>query len=272
MPGFGVGLRHQHFPYLLQRPQTRVDWFEVISENFLDSRGYPFETLMTIRSDYPIALHGVSMSLGGPSDPDIDYLKKLRTLIELVEPFQVSDHLCWTGSKANNLHNLLPLPYTEETLKLLESRVDKVQSYLRRPIAIENLSTYFEFKESTYSEWDFLTTLVHRTGAKILLDINNVYVSATNHGYSPFEFLEGIPPHHIAQVHLAGFTDMGGYLLDTHSKPVYPEVWELYKSKLNDLETIPVLVEWDEDIPDFQTLEAEATKARQLAEAVHVKV
>jgi len=262
MSKFGIGLRHQHFPYLIEKPQTKVDWFEVISENFMNTKGYPLEVLVQMREDYPISLHGVSMSIGGGDGVCENYLRKLKTLIEVIDPFLVSDHLCWTGLEKNNLHNLLPLSYNDETLNELSNRIEKVQEFLGREIAIENLSAYFSLKDSTYTEWDFLRELSIKSGCKVLLDINNVYVNSENQGFNPIDYLNAIPNDKISEIHLAGFSDMGDFLFDTHSTYVFDKVWDLYSYKIKDCPNVPTLIEWDEEIPEFTVVENEAEKAR----------
>lgn len=259
---FGVDLKHQHFPYLLERPQTKVDWFEVISENFMNTRGYPLETLMKIREDYPISLHGVGMSIGQHHDLDHNYLKKLKELINLIDPILVSDHLCWTGAPDRKAHNLLPLPYNQETLNKVVSRIQKIQDYLGREVSFENVSAYFELKSSTYSEWEFLREVSKKSGSKILLDINNIYVNSKNHKFDPYEYLDAINEDLISEIHLAGHTDTGSFLFDTHSTSVCSDVWELYQYKIKNKKNIYTLIEWDEDVPEFKELEAEAIKAR----------
>lgn len=262
MSQFGVGLRHQHFPYLIENPQTSVDWFEVISENFMKTRGYPFEVLQKIRKDYPISLHGVSMSIGSYSDLDKNYLNELKELIKEIDPFLVSDHLCFTGLKENNLHNLLPLPYNDETLDFLIPRINYVQDFLQREIAIENLSAYFSLNTSDYTEWDFLNTLSKKSGCKILLDINNIYVNSVNQKFDAYKYLDAIDDKNVAEIHLAGFSDMGNFLFDTHSTFVHNDVWQLYNYKTKTCSHAPTLIEWDEDIPDFNVLEDEMKKAK----------
>jgi len=269
MSQFGVGLRHQHFPYLIDRPQTSVDWFEVISENFMTTRGYPSEVLENMRKDYPISLHGVCLSIGSYDELNLDYLTKLKDLIKRVDPFLVSDHLCFTGLEKNNLHNLLPLSYNDETLNYLVQRLDKVQNFLGRQISLENLSAYFSISDSTYTEWDFLRNLAEQSGCKILLDINNIYVNSENQKFDPYKYLDAIPSELVSEIHLAGFSDMGEFLFDTHSTFVHDNVWKLYQYKIKDAEAIPTLIEWDEDIPDFQVLEAEMLKAKNIWSKVH---
>ncbi len=266
--GVGVGLRQPHLAHLLKRPKTQVDFFEVISENFLFTRGRPWRALEAIRQDYPVSMHGVSLSLGTDADFDKNYLKALKRMKEEIQPFVVSDHLCWTGLPGRNLHNLLPLPYTGDALKHLVRRIQYVQDYLGTEIAIENLSAYLSLREGDYSEWEFNVLVARESGCKLLLDINNVFVNSRNQGFDAWEYLSHIPNDLIAEIHLAGFSDKGGYLLDTHSRPVYPEVWDLFERKVRDMgNPVPVLVEWDEDIPAFSQLEAEAIKARQLVES-----
>ena len=263
-PNIGVGLRPTHFPHLESRPQTKVTWFEAISENYMDTKGRPLDMLELIREDYPVALHGVSLSIASAEGLRQNYLDKLRALVERIDPFIVSDHLCWTGLQQENLHDLLPVPFTDEALTLIVDHVDHVQTFLRRPILLENVSTYLRFPGGDYTEWEFLRAVAERSGCRILFDLNNLYVNAMNHQFDPYVFLEGIPTHLIGQIHLAGYTDMGTHLFDTHSKPVYPEVWDLFSSLISRAPEVPVLLEWDEDIPEFPQLEEEALKAAHI--------
>ncbi len=260
----GVGLRPTHYPYLEPRPRTPVTWFEAISENYMDTKGRPLDMLELIREDYPVALHGVSMSIASAEGLRLRYLKNLKALIDRIEPFIVSDHLCWTGLQQQNLHDLLPIPFTEEALNLIVNHIDQVQQALQRPIFLENVSTYLRIPEEDYTEWSFLKEVANRSGCQILLDVNNLYVNASNHGFDPYEFLAGIPTAIIGQIHLAGYTDMGTHLFDTHSKPVYPEVWDLFSTLIARAPDVPVLLEWDEDIPEFPQLEEEALKAAHI--------
>lgn len=266
---FGVGLRTKHYPNLEERPQTKLDWFEVVSENHMNSKGRPWEILELMRRDYPVAFHGVSLNIGLKKEVDLNYLKKLKEMIGVFDPMIVSDHLCWTGLPSSNIHNLLPLPYNDESIQMVTTKLDQIQSYLGREIALENLSAYFEFKNSTYSESEFLNLVAQKSGCKLLLDINNVYVNSQNLGFDAKAFIDSIPPEKVAQIHLAGFTNMGDFLFDTHSKPVYPEVWELFHYAVKNLKEVPVLIEWDEDIPEFEVLENEAMKAKKIWEEVH---
>ena len=261
--GHGVGLRREHFERVLAGP-TRVDWFEVISENFMVKGGRPLHVLERVRCDYPVVLHGVSLSIGSTDPLDWDYLDRLRELASWVEPAWVSDHLCWTGVGGHNAHDLLPLPYTEEALDHVVARVGAVQEHLGRRIALENVSTYLSFANSTLSEWEFLVQLATRADCGILLDVNNVYVSAANQGFDPRTYLEAVPPERVWQVHLAGHTDRGSHLLDSHSRCVCEEVWELYRFATRRFGAVASLVEWDEDIPEWDSLEAESLRAREV--------
>ena len=261
--GHGVGLRREHFERVLEAP-TRVDWFEVISENFMVKGGRPLHVLERVRRDYPVVLHGVSLSIGTTDPLDCDYLDRLRELASRVEPAWVSDHLCWTGVGGHNAHDLLPLPYTEEALDHVVARVAAVQERLGRRIALENVSTYLSFRGSTLPEWEFLSEVAVRADCGILLDVNNVYVSAANHGFDPRVYLEAIPHDRVWQVHLAGHTDHGSHLLDTHSRRVCDEVWELYRFASRSLGRVASLVEWDEQIPEWDVLQAESLRAREI--------
>lgn len=273
---YGIGLRHQHFSHLLnkledQPSEIKVDWFEGITENFFDTEGRPIRILERVRRDFPVGLHGVSLSIGSSEELNMNYLKKVKALYERIDPFLISDHLCWTGHEASNLHNLLPIPYNDEVLNYLIPRIQKVQEVLGRPLAIENLSAYFDLKASTYHEWEFLKLLGERSGCRILLDINNIYVNSVNHAFDPIKYISSIPNNLIAEVHLAGFTDMGTHLFDTHSCPVWPEVWNLFQAKMDTGLNAPVLIEWDEEIPAFEIVEQEAMKAKKICEAVNAR-
>ena len=267
----GVGLRSTHFPYLERSPDTCIKWFEAVSENYMDSFGRPRLILNKIRERYPIALHGVSMNLLSTHGLNDLYLQNLKALIDDIEPFIVSDHLCWTGTKPSNIHDLLPFPYTEESLKIVCQNIDQAQSKLGRNLVIENVSTYMTFKQSEYTEWDFLIEVSKRTDAKLLLDINNIYVSSANPSFDPINYINAIPAEIVSQVHLAGYTDMGDFLFDTHSKPVYPKVWELFKLFIKKAPNVPFMMEWDEDIPEFPILENEVKKAIEIWKNLHFK-
>lgn len=264
--GFGVGLRAEHYPHVLaQRPS--VDWFEAITENYLDSGGRPLHVLEEVRRDYPLALHGVALSIGSTDPLDLDYLRRLRRLIDRIEPALVTDHLCWTGVAGRPLYDLLPLPYTEESLAHVTERVRRVQDVLGRRVALENPSTYVAFAHSRLGEWEFLAALADDADCGLLLDVNNVYVSAHNLGFDPWRYLDAIPVDRVAQIHLAGFSDMGTFLFDTHSAPVHDDVWALYRRSVRRFGAAATLVEWDADIPPFERLQAEAERARREAAA-----
>lgn len=266
--GWGVGLRAEHYETVLaERPG--VDWFEALTENYIDTGGRPLDVLERVRRDYPVALHGVALSIGGTDPLDRSYLRALRQLMDRIEPALVTDHLCWTGVAGRKTYDLLPLPYTEETLAHVAARVRAVQDALGRRILLENPSTYLAFGHSQFSESVFLAALAEDADCGILLDVNNVYVSAANLGFDPNRYLEDLPPDRVGQIHLAGFTDMGSYLFDTHSAPVHEDVWRLYARAMARLGPVSTLVEWDDDIPPFARLQAEAERARSIAESTH---
>lgn len=261
----GVGLRSAHYPVLLERPRTPVKWLEALTENYMDSSGRPLEVLLRLRKDFPMALHGVSLSIGGVEGPRPGYLERLKALIGKVDPFLVTDHLCFTGAHASNAHDLLPLPYTEEAIRTVVTNVTKAQDFLGRPIGLENVSSYLTYSDSEMKEEEFLVEIAKRAGCKILLDVNNVFVSASNHGFKAEDYVDAIPSGLIAQIHLGGYTDMGHFLFDTHSRAPTDPVWELYKRVIRRVPETPVLIEWDEAIPDWNGLEKEAVKAYELA-------
>ncbi|NCN27462.1 DUF692 domain-containing protein [bacterium] len=266
--GFGLGLRPPHYKQVLSG-ESKANWFEVISENFLGFSdtavgGSSLKRLLKIRENYPIVLHGVSMSIGGSDPMNMSYLKKLKQLIEIVEPEWVSDHLCWTGVHGRNLHDLLPLPYTKETLQHVSTRILQVQDYLQRPMVIENVSSYVEFKESTMSEWKFVAELAKTSNCGLLCDINNIFVSAHNHQNNPRDYIDTLPAEHIVQYHLAGPSKKGDLFIDTHSGPMMPEAWKIYEYALEKIGHRSTMIEWDSKIPSLQRLEAELDKARIL--------
>ena len=264
--GFGVGLRAEHYHHVLTaRPP--VDWFEVITENCLDTGGQPLRTLEQVRRDYRVALHGVALSIGSTDPLDERYLVRLRALIDRIEPALVTDHLCWTGVAGRKLYDLLPLPYTEETLRHVVERVRRVQDALGRRIALENPSAYVAFRHSAMREWEFLAAVATEADCGLLIDVNNIHVSGHNLGFEPYRYLDAIPAERVAQMHLAGFTDMGTYLFDTHSAPVHEDVWALYRHAVARFGAAATLVEWDADIPPFERLQAEADRARREATA-----
>ena len=259
--GHGVGLRTQHFPRVWEGT-ARVDWFEAVSENFMIRGGRPLAVLEKAREIAPLVLHGVSLSLGSTDPLNDAYLHDLQTLIHRFEPAWVSDHLCWGSVGGHYAHDLLPLPYTEEALTHVVERVRAVQDRLGRQILLENVSSYLTFSHSTMPEWTFLAEVAERADCGILLDVNNVYVSATNHGFNPAEYLTALPAERIGQIHLAGHSDQGTHLLDTHAGPVSAPVWDLYRLALRRYGRVSTLIEWDERIPEFEELCAEAERAR----------
>jgi uncharacterized protein (UPF0276 family) len=258
--GVGVGLRTVHFGHILSK-EPDVDFFEAITENFLDTGGRPRHVLDRVAERYPVVLHGVSMSIGGIDPLDLGYLKKVKALAARVEARWVSDHLCFTGVSGRNTHDLLPLPYTEETLRHVVRRVKQVSEVLERPLVLENASTYLEFRSSTMSEAAFFARLLRDADCGMLLDVNNVYVSSVNHGFDPVAYLDALPADRVVQYHLAGHTDKGTHLLDTHSARMKKDVWRLYAHAIARTGPRATLYEWDEDIPDFGTVHAEAKKA-----------
>ncbi len=265
---FGLGLRHQHYQEIVDAP-GRVDWFEALSENYMVAGGKPLVWLDRIRRDYPMALHGVSLSIGASDPLDLDYLTRLKALAARVEPRVVSDHLCFTGHAGINLHDLLPLPYTEEALAHVASRVGRVQDMLGRRILLENVSSYVRYAQSQLSEWDFLAALAERADCDILLDVNNIHVSAFNHEFDPRAYLAAIPPARVKQVHLAGHSNMGTHLIDTHDHPVIDDVWALYAEALRRFGPVPTMIERDDDIPPYAGLVAELDQARSIARATN---
>jgi len=262
--GLGVGLRSQHFHHLMNADDLLVDWFEIISENFMDNYGYARHVLKNIKSKKPIVMHGVSMNIGSTDPLNTDYLDKLKALADFVKPVWISDHLCWTGFAHKNTHDLLPLPLTEQSLQHVAERINKVQDILKRPLVIENPSTYLEFQESNITEWEFLSALVDKTNCGLLLDVNNVYVSAYNHGFSAESYIKNLPHKNIVQIHIAGPTDCGDCLVDTHDSPVPTAVWYLYKLAQELTGGVSTLLEWDASIPSYPELVSEVQKAKQV--------
>jgi uncharacterized protein (UPF0276 family) len=265
--GIGVGLRTVHFGHILSQ-HPPVDWFEVLSENFLNTGGRPLHVLDQVVERYPVALHGVSLSIGSTDALDLGYLKELKALADRTRARWVSDHLCWTGVLGRNTHDLLPMPYTEEALRHTVARVREVSERLERPLVLENPSSYVEFAASTLTEWEFLARLAEEADCGLLLDVNNVYVSAFNHGFDPREYIAGIPADRVVQYHVAGHTNKGTHILDTHSDHALPEVWELYRLAWARTGPTATLYEWDEDIPPFEVVHAEARKALVHREAL----
>jgi len=260
----GVGLRPAHYPHLENSPQIHSNFFEAISENYMNTEGRPLEMLLKVRSHFPVALHGVSLSIGSDQGIDKEYLKKLKILVERTDPIIVSDHICWSRSPSGNSHDLLPLPITHEALQRVTANIDLVQDFLGRQILLENISYYLRFKENEITETDFVVEMCKKTGCKILLDLNNIHVNSVNHGFDPVSFVNEIPPEIVGQIHLAGPSQEEGYLFDTHASHVPDEVWSLFKYVTDKGLRVPVIVEWDEDIPDFEELEKEVLSARKI--------
>lgn len=260
--GLGVGLRSVHFSHILEH-WPAVDWFEVISENFMDSQGRPRRIVEQIAERYPVVMHGVSLSIGSTDPLNMEYLRRLKGLAEAIQPHWVSDHICWTGVAARNTHDLLPIPFTEETLRHVSARVRVVQDFLERPLILENPSSYVEFQGSTMGEAEFVTRLAETTGCGLLLDVNNVYVSSFNHDLVPAEFIQSVPHDRIVQFHLAGHTNYTTHLIDTHDGQVIDPVWELYHLAHHLTGGVSTLLEWDADIPPFPVLHEEVLKAKR---------
>jgi uncharacterized protein (UPF0276 family) len=265
--GVGVGLRLPHYNAIFEgRP--KVDWFEIISENFMVSGGLPLANLDRVLETYRVIQHGVSLSIGGSDPLDRDYLRKLKALNRKVGSPWVSDHLCWGGASGVQIHDLLPLPYTEEAVHHVASRVREVQDFLEVPFVIENVSSYLTYVESRMTEWEFLSAIAEEADCGILLDVNNIYVSSYNHGFDPCAYVDGVPHRRVVQYHLAGHANHGKYILDTHGDHVIDAVWDLYRRACARTGPVSTLVEWDDDIPSLETLLAEAEKARAIRDEV----
>ncbi len=265
--GHGLGLRPAHWDHILQGDHG-VDWFEIISENFIDNEGRSMRLLEQVRKDYPVVAHGVSMSIGSADPLRQDYLKKLKALLDRIEPAWFSDHLCWTGINQKNSHDLLPLPQTKLVVEHVSDRIDQVQNFMGRRMLIENVSSYVTFKDSEMSEWEFISEIANRSGCGILLDINNIYVNSFNHKFDAKEYINAIPKESVAQFHLAGHTNQETFLIDTHSDRMIDPAWDLYKLAVQRFGDVPTLVEWDDHIPTFEVLLDESKKAREIAKHV----
>lgn len=267
LAGCGIGLRKEHFDAILSE-HPPVPWFEAISENFMVAGGRPRHVLEQVRRDYPVALHGVSLSIGSADPLSPEYLKQLADLVSWVEPALVSDHLCWTALSGHNSHDLLPLARTEEAVRHTAAKIREVQEALGRRILVENISSYVELRASRLSEIDFLTAVVKEADCHILLDVNNLYVNARNHGLDPWQYLDRLPTDRLRQIHLAGHEDHGDLVIDTHDHPVRPEVWALYRRATELFGPLPTLIEWDAQIPELDVLLEEARRAETFLTAL----
>ena len=265
--GLGVGLRSAHFAYLMENTPD-VDWFEVIPENFMDSHGLPRHVLERIAASYPVVLHSLSLSVGSTDPLDIDYLRRLDELAGETGAVWLSDHVCWTAVGGVNTHELVPIPFSEESLAHVVQRVRVVQDFLQRPLVLENPSSYVTFARSTMSEAEFLARMAEEADCGLLLDINNVYVSSVHHEFDPVGYLRSLPHNRVVQMHLAGHHDVGTHVVDTHDRPVADAVWELYDTAVQLIGPVSTLLEWDDNLPPFPEVHAEVLKARRFAETV----
>ncbi|CAM3447143.1 Protein of uncharacterised function (DUF692) [Legionella oakridgensis] len=268
--GFGLGLRPDYYEEILtQKP--KLDWFEILTENYLVPGGKPLYYLDQIRAHYPIVMHGVSLSLGSSDPLDRDYLQQLKNLASRVEPVWISDHLCWTGVNGVNAHDLLPIPYTHQAVNHIVSRIHQVQEFLGRPILIENVSSYLTYKQSEMTEWEFILEIVKKADCYILLDVNNVYVSSINHQFNPMDYIFSMPAERVAQIHLAGHSNQGHYIIDTHDAPVIQPVWDLYAATLQRLGPVSTMIERDDNMPPLIDLLAEIKHAQEIAESLTIE-
>lgn len=263
----GLGFRSCHYSYIIENLPA-VPWFEIITENYLGKQGVALKQLQTLREHYPLVFHGVSMSLGSTDPLNIEYLQQLKHLSAVIKPAYISDHLCWTSVNGEYFHELLPLPYTEEAINHVGARIQQVQDFLGQQILIENVSSYLNYSHSTMPEWEFINAIAETADCFILLDVNNIYVSAHNHGFDASFYINQINTSRVRQFHLAGFLDCGTHLLDTHGAYVHEKVWSLYETALQRFGAIPTLIEWDNDIPSFSELLNEAAKAQRSIEGL----
>ncbi len=261
--GHGLGLRTEHYRDFIET-KPAIDWLEVISENYMVPGGKPLHMLDTIRRDYPMVMHGVSLSIGSTDALDLDHVQGLKQLASRIEPAWISDHLCWTGVDHHNLHDLLPMPYTEAALRHLVARVQQVQDILGRRLLLENVSSYVSFAADEMSEWEFIAQLAQRADCDLLLDVNNVYVSSRNHGFDARTFIDAMPGERVRQIHLAGHEDHGTHLIDTHDHPVCDAVWELYAHTVRRLGAVPTMIERDDHMPPLAELLAEVDRTRRV--------
>ncbi len=266
-PGFGLGLRTQHYADFLAGKQP-LDWLEIITDNFLVKGGKPLVMLDKIRRDYPLAMHGVAMSIGAAGGVDMDYLRKVKALADRIEPLWVSDHLCWTGPGPEQLHDLYPMPYTDEAARHVVAQIQRAQDVLQRQLVLENVSSYIDFKHNAASEWQFLAHIAQQADCLLLVDVNNIYVSSVNHGFDPLDYLGALPAQRVQQMHLAGHSDCGSYIVDTHDHPVVQAVWDLFAEACKRFGPVATMIERDDHIPPLPTLIDELNTARSIAQAV----
>lgn len=262
--GFGLGLRKEHFHDIIET-RPKVDWFEILTENYLVPGGKPLYYLDQIHQDYPMVMHGVSLSIGNSDELDFNYLKQVKQLASRIDAQWISDHLCWTGMGGSNAHDLLPLPYTQESVKHVVNRIKQVQDYLQQPILMENVSSYISYQQSEMTEWEFLSNVAEQADCLILLDINNIFVTAVNHKLDARTYIDAIPKNRVQQFHLAGHTDFGDYIIDTHDHDIRTEVWDLYQYAVNRFGSVTTMIERDDHIPPLSELVAELDTARTIA-------
>ena len=265
--GFGLGLRAPHYEAILDSSPA-VDWFEILTENYLVAGGKPLHYLERIRARYPMVMHGVSLSIGSTDPLDRDYLERLKALAHRIEPLWISDHLCWTGVGGHNFHDLMPLPYDDAVIRHVVERVQRVQDFLGRRLVLENVSSYLQYRHSDMPEWEFIAAVANGADCGLLLDVNNVYVSAANHGFDPLQYIEALPHARVRQIHLAGHRNHGDYIIDSHDQPIVDGVWQLYARTLELVGDVPTMIERDDDIPPLDELVAELARARAVADCV----
>ena len=265
--GFGLGLRPKHYQTILEQ-KPKIEWFEVLTENYLVPGGKPLYFLNKICQNYPIVLHGVAMSIGSVDELDMDYLKQVKNLAKNTQAKWISDHLCWTGVDGKNLHDLMPLPYTEEALEHVVRRIDQVQNFFSSQLLIENPSSYLQYKNSTMSEWAFIAEMAERSDCLILLDINNVYVNSVNHNFDPVEYINALPIERVQQIHLAGHLDLGTHIIDTHDQAIIDPVWELYELAVQRFGAVSTMIERDDNIPPLTELQRELAVAKSISDRV----
>ena len=263
--GFGLGLRPNHYEEILST-NPPVDWFEVITENYLVPGGKPHYYLNQICERYPVVMHGVSMSIGSTDPIELDYLRQVKQLSERIKPKWISDHLCWTGVSGKNMHDLLPLPYTEESIQHIVGRIQRIQDFLGQQILIENVSSYITYQQSQMTEWEFISEISNQADCHILLDLNNIYVSSVNHGFDPSIYLTNVPKNRVCQFHLAGHSNMGNYIIDTHDQDIINPVWNLYAEAIKHFGFVSTMIERDDNIPPLESLVTELNHARKIAQ------